>query len=415
MMNRTMWCVLLMALLQSHNTIGQTNNLTGSPYSLFGLGVGTNSNIGKNSALGRGGYGLEGTGFINNYNPASYAAIYEKSFMYDIGFLAELSTVANQQNEERRLAGNLSSLAIASSINKKSGFGLTLDPYSDVGYAVIGIEGNIEGSFDTFNSNIFGSGGLNDLKLSYGYRVNDYLNLGLGLSYLFGNIDENEQINTGTSSLTVQETNRYFGARIDFGAQGKLNDRLVLGARWQLPTSLNARRDRNVLKSTGLSLAQIPVESTSNATITDFDLPLEIGTGLVFKPITSITLNLDYTKSYWSATDQDDNIGTFVDQDIYAFGAEYLKDDQSFRFWERMRFRVGFNYDSGYLRVNDEIIDSYSITGGLGIPLGRSTLNLSYGYRGSGSAEGILVQETFHTFNVNFSLRDIWFLKRKVN
>ncbi|NHF59586.1 hypothetical protein FK220_009560 [Flavobacteriaceae bacterium TP-CH-4] len=414
MMSRT-WLLLAMAALMTFDMIGQTNNLTGSPYSLFGLGVSTNSNIGKNSALGRGGYALEPAGFINNYNPASYAAVSEKNFMYDIGFLAELSTVSNRNNEERRLAGNMSSLAIASSISKKSGLGLTLDPYSDVGYAVVGIEGNIEGSFEKFSSNIFGSGGLNDLKLSYGYSINEHINVGLGISYLFGSIDETERINTGTSSLNVQETNRYFGARIDFGVQGKLNDYFAIGARWQLPTSLAARRDRNVSKSTGLLPNPEPVENTSDITIPSFDLPLEIGTGLAISPWSSLTLNLDYTGSYWGATDQHDNIGTFVDRNVYAFGMEYLKDETSFKFWERIGFRAGFNYDSGYLQVNDETVGSYSITGGLGIPIGRSTLNLSYAYRGSGSSEGIQVQETFHTINVNISLRDIWFLKRKVN
>ena len=47
------------------NTIySQTNNLTGSPYSLFGLGVQSNSNIGKNSALGNGGIALKSNNLI---------------------------------------------------------------------------------------------------------------------------------------------------------------------------------------------------------------------------------------------------------------------------------------------------------------------------------------------------------------
>ena len=165
MMSRTKQTILITIATLPVGIFSQTNNLTGSPYSLFGLGVSTNSNIGINSSIGKGGYALEGNNFINNYNPAAFAVLAEKNFIFDVGILAEISTVASKNNEERRLAGNLSSVAIASSISKKSGFGLTLDPYSDVGYAVIGIESNIEGSFDNFSSSIFGSGGINNLKL----------------------------------------------------------------------------------------------------------------------------------------------------------------------------------------------------------------------------------------------------------
>lgn len=251
--------------------------------------------------------------------------------------------------------------------------------------------------------------------MSYGYRINDYLNVGLGVSYLFGTIKETERIDSGTDNLVVQETNRYYGGRVDIGIQGKITDRFVIGVRWQLPTSLSGRRDRTVAKSTGLANRSQLIENTSDVVISNFDLPLEIGTGLSFKAAKSVRLNADYTKSYWSATNQDDNIGDFIDRNRYAFGAEYLVDEASFKFWERMAFRVGANYDSGYLRINRQNINSYSITTGLGIPIGRSRLNLSYSYRGSGSNEGILVQETFNTINLNISLRDIWFLRRKIN
>lgn len=416
MMNKiSLWAILTFFVMSLPSLHSQINNLTGSPYSLFGLGVNTNSNIGLNSSIGRGGYALECRGIINNYNPAAFSSMPEKTFLFDIGVLTEISTIASKNNEERRLAGNISSIALASRIDNRSGFGLTLDPYSDVGYAVIGIESNIEGSFDSFISSISGSGGLNDFKLSYGYQINDYFSLGVGLSYLFGNISETERINAGLSSLTVEETNRYSGGRFDFGLHGKLSDKFSLGARWRLPTSLNAKRDRSIFKIIDLLPNPTEVENTTDVSIPSFDLPLEISTGLVYKPINSLILNLDYTKSYWDVTDQTDNIGTFVDQDIIAVGLQYQKNETSFRYLDRIQFRAGFNYDSGYLKVNDELINNYSITGGIGFPIGKSNLNVSYAYRNGGSSEGILVQETFNTININVSLRDFWFLQRKID
>ena len=51
---------------------------------------------------------------------------------------------------------------MAVSLSEKSGAGLSLIPSTSVGYSLIGIESTIEGSNELFETNIFGSGGIND-------------------------------------------------------------------------------------------------------------------------------------------------------------------------------------------------------------------------------------------------------------
>lgn len=395
---------------------GQTNNLTGSPYSLFGLGVETNSNIGKNSSLGNGGYALSGDGFINNLNPASYGSLGKSSFLFDFGFLAELSSISDRSSEEKRMAGSFSNLALASSITPNSAFGISVLPVSDVGYSLLGIESNVEGSLQPFRSNIFGSGALNDLKFSYGHSVSKNFRVGANVSFLFGSIEEREQINAGASSLTILEKNRYNGFRLGVGSQYELNEKLSFGFVLDLPTSLSGSRDRSVQKT--LDMGKAPVENESNVAISNFDLPMEINHGLLFKPKDNLSFNLDYGLKLWNVTGQKDNVGEYVDQNSFSAGAEYFVDEHGIKFWQRIRFRVGFNYDTGYLKVNENNIDMYRFTAGLGIPLGyrtQSKLNISFGSGRRGSAEGILVEERFNTFNINLSLKDIWFLKRQIN
>ena len=200
---------------------GQTNRLTGSPYSLFGLGIETSTNVGKNSALGRGGYALSGSDFINTKNPASFGTKSTNSFIFDIGFLGELSSIENNSTTENRLASNFSSLAFSANVDDKSTFGLSVSPYSDVGYSLLGIESNIEGSFDQFISNIFGTGALNDFTLNYGRTLFTNFRVGAKVSYLFGSIDETEIIQTGISGLTVEETNSYQGVQAGIGVQAE--------------------------------------------------------------------------------------------------------------------------------------------------------------------------------------------------
>ena len=126
----------------------------------------------------------------------------------------------------------------------------------------------------------------------------------------------------------------------------------------------------------------------------------------------------DYKKNYWNATGQQENIGDYADQDIYAIGLEYLKDAKSFKYKDRIRYRAGFNYDNGYLDIGDTKIDGFGFTTGIGIPMRAGTnslLNLSYGYGSRGQIQNVLIQENYHMITLNLSLEDLWFKKRKIN
>ncbi len=419
MMNRIVG--LLIALFIPNLFSGQTNNLTGSPYSLFGLGITSNSNIGKNSALGKGGYAISGEGFINALNPASYGSIGPNSFLLDFGLLAELSTISNSSTEERRIAGSFSNIAIAASVTKKSALGLSITPFTDVGYSLIGIESNVEGSFNEFTSNVFGSGALNDFRLSYGVQITDNIRIGSSLSYLFGTIEEREAVNasanfTNQSTLSITDSNRYKGLRLALGLQYQIQSKFILGWGINLPTSLSGSRDRIVRKT--LDFAPFEVSSENDIELDDFELPLELNAGLLFQVLPNLNMNLDYALKLWTATDQEDNIGIYTDQFVFGLGAEYVPNARGLKFWQRLGFRAGFNYDSGYLVISDNTINTTSFTAGLGIPLGirsLSQLNISVARSQRGNTQGILVEERFNTINVNLSLKDFWFLKRKID
>ncbi|AWX44377.1 hypothetical protein HME9304_01377 [Flagellimonas maritima] len=419
MMMNKFWATISIALFPIM-VVSQLNNLTGSPYSLFGIGVTTNSNIGKNSALGKLGYALSSDFLINNANPASYGTLGENGFLFDFGFLGELSSVSDRINDEARFASNFSNIALASTISPKSSFGLSITPYTNVGYSLLGIETNIEGSFDRFTSSLFGSGALNDFRFSYGHSITDELRLGANLSYLFGSVTERELVNVrsgfNVSSLNVEEQSYYHGFRFGLGLQCEIHPKLALGWTLNLPTDLSGKQDRIVGKT--LDGSRAPVENETDMDIPSFSLPMEVGTGILFKPSNTLSVNLDYSIRLWNATEQEDNVGEFINQNTFGFGAEYIADPSSYKYWQRINFRAGFNYDTGYLEVSENSIDSYGITAGIGFPLGirtKSMLNIGFSQTNRGSTEGILVEERVNTLNINFSLKDFWFLKRKID
>lgn len=394
----------------------QSEALTSSPYSLYGLGVINQTSIGKSNGLGYTGIGLKTETEINNLNPANYALIPQNSFFYDIGITGEINTYTNKASSERKSNVNFSNLAFAFRIAEGLGAGISMVPYSDVGYSIIGVQSNIEGSTESFESSITGLGALSDLKLNIGYAITDKLRLGLSASVLFGSIEEIEAFTVANSSFQLSKTTNYTGGRLGLGLQYDVTPNFTFGSTIQLPTTLNGSLKRSVVKV--LDGTDITVEEEESDTADSFALPLELGLGFSTKLFKSFTLSADYKKNYWDATNQSESAGSYVDQDIFGVGIEYIKDTKSFKYTDRINYRIGYNYDNGYLELNKKKIDGFNLTAGVGLPINlhtNSMINLSYSYGSKGHVENILIKENYHLITLNMSLEDLWFRKRKVN
>lgn len=406
--------LLLTSITASYS---QSEALTSSPYSLYGLGVINQTSIGKSNALGYTGIGIKTDSEINNLNPANYALIPQNSFFYDVGITGEINNYSNKSYSENKKNVNFSNIAFAFRLAEGLGAGITMVPYSDVGYSLVGIQSNVEGSTESFESSVTGLGALSDLKLNLGYSLLDNLRFGLSASFLFGNIEESEAFVIDNSALSITETTNYSGARLGFGMQFDLNKNITIGSTMQFPTSLKGSLDRTVSKVIN-GTTSVDVETNEVDSADDFNLPLEVGIGFSSKIYKSFTLSGDYKKNYWDATSQTDLSGTYVDQDIFGVGLEYIKNKESFKYSDRINYRLGYNYDTGYLEVNKKKINGFNITTGVGLPVSRnsnSMINLSYSYGSKGIIENVLIKENYHVFTLNMSLEDLWFRKRKIN
>ncbi len=415
-MNKTPYFILAVILLALNSITAQSEALTSSPYSLYGLGVINQSSIGFTNGLGYTGIGIGTDTQINNLNAANYGLIPANSFYYDVGIRGGYNTYSSSTDNESKTTLNFADLAVAFRITEGLGMGITMVPYTDVGYTLVGLETNIEGSTETFESNVSGLGGLSDLKLNIGYAVTDILRFGLSTSFLFGNIEEQEYFVISSSALSTSEETNYSGFRVGLGMQFDITDKITMGSTMQLPSSLKGNLTRTVVKY--LDGSEITVEDDESDTVDNFDMPLEVGIGFSARVMESLTLSADYKKNYWSKTGQEENLGKYEDQDIVSFGAEYVNNPTSFKYADRIRYRAGFNYDNGYLAVNGIKVDSYNITAGIGLPIGqglRSLMNLSYSYGAKGQIENILVKENYHLLTLNLSFADLWFQKRLIN
>lgn len=407
MMNKkylaTIAMVLAMPWIQA-----QTNGLSSSPYSLYGLGIQNEWNTGKANTMGFTGIALPSSTFINNYNPASYGGILNNRFLMDVGLRTQNETLFEGDVSEKRFNSNFSSVSFAFPLTKNSGFGFGLIPYTNVGYQVFGIETQIDGSPNTFTSNINGSGGINDLNINYGYTLGKRVRIGVKGSFLFGKIEENEIDVIGENVLSIAKESYYNGFRLGLGLQLDVNEKLKLGGIANLPTHLNGDQT-----STLFVFGAEPTIDENN--LDQFKLPLELGIGANYRLSNRFMVNLDYRKNFWSETQQTDLTGTFVDQEILGFGAEYTRNPIGLEYWDRVNYRFGVNIDQGNLEINGARVNKRSLGIGIGLPIrsGRSTMiNIGYTYGQKGQISGGLIKENFHSLSVNFSLEGLWFLKR---
>src|SRR5690606_11744859 len=118
--------LIIISLLGFTNGYSQANNLTGSPYSLFGLGNEGNSNVGKNTGLGKSGIASDIESNINIYNSALFATIPKNRFLFDIGFTGEINYISNGKDNEYRGASNFSSVSIDFNHHGQLCYGFTI-------------------------------------------------------------------------------------------------------------------------------------------------------------------------------------------------------------------------------------------------------------------------------------------------
>ena len=82
-----------------------------------------------------------------------------------------------------------------------------------------------------------------------------------------------------------------------------------------------------------------------------------------------------------------------------------------------MVYRAGVRFEKTGLKINNETINEFGISFGVGIPVGRvfSNANLGFEVGQRGTTKQNLIQENFIKFQISLSLNDRWFEKRKFN
>ena len=175
--NLTYLAFLLLFSWQSY-----AQSISSSPYSLYGLGTVYDADFVGIPGIGSSGIALPSTQFINNLNPASLGFMNLNHFLFDVGGKAILTSYENSVNKESRNNAQFSHLALAFPVSDKSAFSLALKPYSSSTYKISNLSLPIIDSDSDYILDATGTGGLNDVDISYGRKFSKKLSLGASAS-----------------------------------------------------------------------------------------------------------------------------------------------------------------------------------------------------------------------------------------
>ncbi len=402
---------------------------TVSPYSFFGIGELRSISSVDNQMMG-GISTYTDSIHINLNNPTAYGKL--RLTAYSAGLSHSRITLNSASDKENTQSTDLDYLAIGFPVAKKLGVGFGLVPYSSVNYNIVSESTN---SSDAAVTNQFsGVGGLNRVYFSMGYEITKNLSLGFTANYNYGVLDNQrtqvvEDVQFGTLD---NRTSRVTGFDFNYA----LNYTPTFNNKYTLYSSVRVNTQGNLSSRNTKQIGSFSVVDGRNIEVVDVDLsaqgtrntslrvPTRTTVGLGFGENKKWFLGAEYGFQQLSTFRNDflevDNFG-YEDASSVAIGGYFIPDYTSFTsYFKRITYRAGVRIDNTGLIVNNQSIDDFGITFGVGLPLssvtsGFSNINVGFEIGKRGTTEANLIEENYFKFNIGLSLNDRWFRKTRIN
>ncbi|MBN2635627.1 MAG: hypothetical protein JXR61_05110 [Prolixibacteraceae bacterium] len=408
---------------------GQFNNNTTSPYSRYGLGDLQDYSFGRTSAMGGASIASRYNRQINLANPASFNAIDSLGFMFETGLNARGSKFSNDIGEFTANDVNFQYFAMNFRVSRYVGAALGLKPFSDIGYNVTVLDNDeIAGYIYT---QYYGGGTISKAFLGLGIKPIENLSLGANINYSFGLLNQNSEVgflndvgNIRSDYYIIQQfkSTRVSDFSFEFGAQAtipiKEGHKIIMGA--VLENNPKYRAFSSDLSIKKISSTIYSDSDTLNATDEEkgiIEFPLSLGLGLSYVKEDVLEINVDYYHQAWGDSKFFGEESSYLtDLNKFAIGAEWVPDKFSIRgYFNRVSYRAGVAYKQTYLKFDDQQINDYGITFGIGLPIYRSnsTINVAAEFGRRGTKKYNLVLEKYAKLNVSVNLYDLWFIKRR--
>ena len=417
---RIILCILLFSLTI---TKGQVN--TYNPYSSYAIGQ--LSPVGHNYNISMGGLGtsLASNQYLNYTNPASYSFLDRTSF--EFGMRSSFINMFQNNTKQKNFISGLTSIGLGFPISNRFGLSASLLPYSSVGYNVQTNRTINSISLDPLAESttiIEGSGGINKFLLGTSFKILKNLSFGANINYLFGSIEREEHLYTNPLQWHLREINAKFirGFNFDFGL---LYFHLMEDYKFNMGFSVRPAKEINTQSQTVRvrSLGEIyyPANPDNEIQIDEVsnhqtNFPLESSVGISIEDNKKWLLGLDYKYINWdNYYELGKNTCCMQNSHEFIFGGFFTpKKDDIYNYFNRVQYRFGLSYSSGYL----DYINHFSGTLGLALPINRvvSTLNIALKYGVMSPSELMVnpIKEQYFSIYLSMTLNEKWFQKIKI-
>lgn len=409
--------ITLFVLTYSYAQEGST-----SPYSFYGIGELKFGGTVENQSMG--GISVYTDSIhLNLRNPAAFSELFVTTF--SVGASHNSTQYKNATKTETKNNASLDYLVLAFPLAKKLGFGFGLLPYTAVGYNVRSTSSN-----NSQQQEFKGDGGVNKVFLSLGYKINNNFSIGVTGNYGFGKLDNQSELVISDVAYGTREVNTSELSGIDFNIgltyktkiMNKLTFRSSLAFAPEAKLSSINYREISTFSdfSSVLGDTEVIDLKAQGLKYTDLVLPssLSLGAGIgkeqkwfVGTEIQSIKTS-NFENSFL-------NISGVEYEDSYRFslGGFYIPKYNSFTsYLSRVVYRAGFKFEETGLIINNQKINNFGISFGLGLPVsGASNVNLNFEYGKRGTLNAGLIEENYFNAKLSLSLNERWFVKRKYN
>ncbi|UYW01317.1 hypothetical protein K5I29_12910 [Flavobacterium agricola] len=407
------------SILFSTVALAQTD--AGSPYSFFGLG--DQKFIGTNEHRAMGGLSVIGDSIhLNLNNPASYADLALTTFSF--GGSNKSYSLQSDQGKESINRTALDYLAIGLPITKKSGVSFGLMPVTSVGYKI-----QNQGVFDGLAQSVqySGSGGLNKVYVGFGYKITKELSVGADAQYYFGSADTKTLLATQGVQYLSRSTNVNENRGVAFNVGAMYQTKIKKydfhsSATFTPQSNLTSTHVRNIgTVILGNDLSEFLIEERRiDVPDSKFKLPATYSVGTSFGLIRKWMIGAQATFSDSKGIVDGVSLSNlkYNNSSRFTLGGYYVPKYNSFNsYFSRVTYRAGIRYEDTGMELNNQKINDFAVSAGLGLPLGLSFSNLNlgfeYGTRGTQSAG--LIKENYFMITLGLSFNDRWFQKVKYN
>lgn len=399
-----------------------SQNNTGTPYSMYGIGL-LQDNYGPYTAMGGVSAAMRDNNNINFLNPASYTALDSNRFYFQFGVTGEYVRIStHKESSSYRVAQN-ASLNMAFRIYKNLFTSLGFNQRSDIGYDLYYYK-MINGSDNEYyNQQISGEGGLNDFYIGLAYKLGNF-SVGVNSSLVFGNIEKRVTLIPAiTDSYYIHSRNKIavfdaiFNVGLQYGMKLSPKSKLTLGTAFNFSSKMNARKDLDSYKvnSSTQNSETLDSEKLNNGNVT---YPFRIVGGLAYDYKDKWMVAGDYTYQGMSSYKEFGVDQEYNDYHKIAIGASFLPARYGRYWWQRNKYILGAYAVRSQIEINNTHINTYGVTCGTQIPVYISNRELSLGIAVDlglrGTEKDGLIQEKYAKIRLNIAFKEGWFMKRKI-